>query len=134
ELGQITQRGVEQAPDGVAGLGGDGFRGMAEQCRQRHNCQYGQHEEQGGWVRLTRLNDEDDGHEDKQPEQWVVTDLSQERIHVPAARRLVAADVVRPEYSPTKKRRSGLKSAPAVSRCYFRRRRPDRSIATLFST
>ena len=46
QFGQVSQRGVEQAADRIAGLGRHGFGGMTQQRGQRHDGQHGQHEEQ----------------------------------------------------------------------------------------
>ena len=46
QLGQVAERRVEQAADGVAGLGRDRFGGVAEQRGQRHDRQHRQDEQQ----------------------------------------------------------------------------------------
>ena len=43
QFGQITECGVEQPTDGVAGFVGDRFRGEAEQRGQWHNREDRQH-------------------------------------------------------------------------------------------
>ena len=49
---QVSERGVQQAADRIAGLGGHGHGGEAQQHGQRHDGQDGQHEEQR--VRVVR--------------------------------------------------------------------------------
>ena len=49
---KVAERGIQQAADRIAGFGGDGHGGNAEQHCQRHDGQHGQHEEQR--VRLVR--------------------------------------------------------------------------------
>ena len=46
QFGQVSQRGVEQATDRIAGLGRHGFGGVTQQRGQRHDGQDRQHEEQ----------------------------------------------------------------------------------------
>ena len=46
QLGQVSERRIEQPADRIAGLRRDGFGRMAEQCRQRHDRQHRQHEQQ----------------------------------------------------------------------------------------
>ena len=51
ELGQVAERGVEQSADGVAGLRGNRFGGVAQQRRQRHDREHGQDEQQRRAIR-----------------------------------------------------------------------------------
>ncbi|MEA2821893.1 MAG: hypothetical protein QOJ86_3897 [Bradyrhizobium sp.] len=46
KFGQVAERGVEQAADGIAGPGGDGFGGVTEQRGQRDDGQHRQHKQQ----------------------------------------------------------------------------------------
>ena len=46
QLGQVPQRGVEQPPHRIAGLGGHRLGGVAQQPRQGHDGQHGQDEQQ----------------------------------------------------------------------------------------
>ena len=55
QLGQVAERGVQQAADRVARLGRHGLGGVAQQRRQRHDGQDRQHEEQRVRVGRERL-------------------------------------------------------------------------------
>ncbi len=81
QLGEVAQRGVEQAPHGVARLGCHGFRGVTEQSRQRHDGQNRQREEQRVRFGLELRGDEYRGDEGDQPEQRIVKDLLKEQLH-----------------------------------------------------
>ena len=81
QFGQVPERRVEQATDRVARLGRDRLGGVAQQRRQRHDREHGQHEEQRVRVGPHLRGDEHDGHERQQPEQRVVTDFLQQGFH-----------------------------------------------------
>ena len=78
---QIPQRGIEQATDRIPGLGRHGFGGVTEQGGQRHDGQDGQYEEQRVRVVLECFGREHHGHEDQQPEQFVVLDFFEQWLH-----------------------------------------------------
>ena len=61
--------------DRVARLGGHRLGGVAQQRRERHDGQDGQHEEQRVGVGRELLAGEHRRHEDQQPQQRVVADL-----------------------------------------------------------
>ena len=81
QLGQIAQRGIEQATDRIARLGRHGFGGVTEQGGQRHDGQDGQHEEQRVRVVPEGFGREHHGHEDQQPEQSVVPNFCEQKVH-----------------------------------------------------
>ena len=73
EFGQVSERGVEQATDRIAGLGRYGFGGVTQQHGQWNQGQNGQREKQRVRFGLERLSGEYHGHEGQQPEQGIVT-------------------------------------------------------------
>ena len=81
QFGQVAERGVEQSADGVARLGRDGFSGVTQQRRQRHDGQHRQHEQQRMRFGFELLGDEHDGHEHQQPKQRIVANFLQEEFH-----------------------------------------------------
>ena len=75
KFGQVSERGVEQATDGIARLGRYGFGGVTQQHGQWNDGQNGQHEKQRVRFGLERLSGEYHGHEGQQPEQGIVTNF-----------------------------------------------------------
>jgi hypothetical protein len=67
KFGQVSERGVEQATDGIARLGRHGFGGVTQQRCQWHDGQDGQHKKQRVRFGLKLLSGEHHGHEGQQP-------------------------------------------------------------------
>ena len=81
QLGQVAQRGVEQPADRVARLGRHRLGGVAQQRGQRHDGEHGQHEQQRVRLGPELRGGEHHRHEGQQPEQRVVADFLEERVH-----------------------------------------------------
>ena len=81
QFGQVPQRGVEQAADRIAGFGGHGFGGMTQEGSQRDDGQDREQEEQRVRCGLELLGGEHDGNKRQQPEQRVVTDFCEQKVH-----------------------------------------------------
>ena len=64
---QVSQCGIEQAPDRITRLGRHGFGSVAQQRRQRHDGEHREHEQQRVRFRLELMGCEHCGHEDQQP-------------------------------------------------------------------
>ena len=82
QLGQVSQRGVEQATRRVAGLGRNRFGGVTQQRGQRHDGEHGQHEEQRVRFGLELRGCKHHRHKGQQPEHRVVTDFFEQGIHL----------------------------------------------------
>ena len=81
QFGQVPQRGVEQPTRRVAGLGRDGLGGVTQQCGQWHDGEHGQHEQQRVRFGLELRGCKHHRHKCQQPEQRVVTDFLEQRVH-----------------------------------------------------
>ncbi len=80
QLCEVAEGGIQEPADGVAGLGGDGLSGVAEQGRQRHDGQHRQYEQQRVGMRHDCLRHEHGGHEDQHPKQRGLADFLEQGL------------------------------------------------------
>ena len=81
QLGEVAERRVQKAADRIAGLGGDGLGRMAEKCRQRHDGNDREHKQHRMRLRHGLFGHQHDRHDDEQPEQRIVPDFLEQRLH-----------------------------------------------------
>ena len=79
KLGEIAQGRVEQPTGCVTRPGRHGLRRVAQQRRQRHYGEHGQHEEQRVRLGFEPCGCKHHRHEGQQPQHAVVADLVEQR-------------------------------------------------------
>jgi hypothetical protein len=72
QLGQISQGGIEQAANHIAGPGRHGFCGAAQQSGQWHDGQDGQNKKKRVRFGADDLGDQYHRHQSQRPEQGIV--------------------------------------------------------------
>ena len=81
QFGEIAKRGIEEPADGVAGSFGHRFGGMAEQRGKRHDGHDRHCKQQRVCIGGDPLDRDHRRHENQQPEQGVLPDFLQQKVH-----------------------------------------------------